>query len=95
MYWGYIAVPGAGESEYPLMPYNHEEFDTRVMLHAANAVSRGYKRILILEWTTSLDTSPRTSFVLEWTTSLDTSSRTLYWNGQLVWTPVAGIMSTH
>ena len=26
----------------------HEEFDTRVMLHAANAVSHGYQRILII-----------------------------------------------
>ena len=26
----------------------HEEFDTRLMLHAANAVSHGYKRILIM-----------------------------------------------
>ena len=40
-------VPGADVSEYPLRPCNHEEFDTRVMLHAANAVSHGYKRILI------------------------------------------------
>ena len=32
-------------SEYPLKPYNHEEFDTKVMLHATNAVSRGYKSI--------------------------------------------------
>ena len=69
-------MPVAGESEYyPIMPYNHEEFGTRVMLHAMNAVSRGYKRILILEWTTSLDTS----------------SRTLYWNGQLAWTPALGL----
>ena len=35
-------------SEYPLSPCNHEEFDTRVMLHAANAVSQGYNRILII-----------------------------------------------
>ena len=41
-------VLGADESEYPLRPCNHEEFDTRVMLHAANAVSHGYKRILII-----------------------------------------------
>ena len=41
-------MPGADVSEYPLRPYNHEEFDTRVMLHAANAVSHGYKRILII-----------------------------------------------
>ena len=40
-------LPGADESEYPLRSCNHEEFDTRVMLHAANAVSHGYKRILI------------------------------------------------
>ena len=26
-------LPGADESEYPLRPCNHEEFDTRVMLH--------------------------------------------------------------
>ena len=39
---------GADVSEYPLRPCNHEEFDTRVMLHAANAVSHGYKRILII-----------------------------------------------
>ena len=39
-------MPGADESEYPLRPCNHEEFDTRVMLHAANAESHGYKRIL-------------------------------------------------
>ena len=39
-------VPGADESEYPLRPCNHEEFDTRVLSHAANAVSHGYKRIL-------------------------------------------------
>ena len=43
-------VLGADESEYPLRvrPCNHEEFDTRVMLNAANAVSNGYKRILII-----------------------------------------------
>ena len=41
-------VLGADEPEYPLKPYNHEEFDTRVMLHAANAVAHGYKRILII-----------------------------------------------
>ena len=41
-------APGADGSEYPLRPCNHEEFDTRVMLHAANAVSHGYKRILII-----------------------------------------------
>ncbi len=40
-------LPGAYESEYPLRPCNYDAFDTRVMLHAANAVSRGYKRILI------------------------------------------------
>ena len=39
---------GADVSEYPLRPCNHEEFDTRVMLHAANAVSNGYKRIVII-----------------------------------------------
>ncbi len=31
-------VPGSDVSEYPLRPCNHEEFDTRVMLHAPNAV---------------------------------------------------------
>ena len=31
------------------------------------------------------------NIILEWTTSLDTSSRTLYWNGQLVWTPALGL----
>ena len=36
------------QTEYPLFPCNHEEFDTRVMLHAANAASQGYKRILII-----------------------------------------------
>ena len=41
-------VPGGDESEYPLRPRNHEEFDTRLMLHPANAVSHGYKRILIM-----------------------------------------------
>ena len=34
-------VPGGDKSEYPLRPYNHEEFDTRLMLHAANSVSHG------------------------------------------------------
>ena len=38
-------VPGGDESEYPLRPCNHEEFDTRLMLQAANAVSHGYKTI--------------------------------------------------
>ena len=41
-------MPGADESEYPVRPCNHEEFDTRVVLHAANALSHGYKRILII-----------------------------------------------
>ena len=41
-------VPGGNESEYPLRPCNHGEFDTRLMLYAANAVSHGYKRILIM-----------------------------------------------
>ena len=39
-------LPGDDEPDYPLRLCNHEEFDTRVMLHAANAVSHGYKRIL-------------------------------------------------
>ena len=34
------SVLGAYESTYQLKPCNHEEFDTRVMLHAANAVSQ-------------------------------------------------------
>ena len=41
-------LSGADESEYPLRPCSHEELDTRMMLHAANAVSHGYKRILII-----------------------------------------------
>ena len=41
-------VLGDGESEYPLRPCYHDEFDTRVMLRAANEVSHGYKRILII-----------------------------------------------
>ena len=41
-------LPGADESECPLRPCNHGEFDTKVMLHAANAVSHGYKGILII-----------------------------------------------
>ena len=41
-------VPGGDESEYPLRPSNHDEFDTRLMLHAANAVSHGHKRILTI-----------------------------------------------
>ena len=40
-------MPGADVSEYPLRPCNHAECDTRVMLHAANAVSNGYMLILI------------------------------------------------
>ena len=36
------------QTEYPLFPCNHEEFDTRVMLHAASAASQGYKLILII-----------------------------------------------
>ena len=41
-------MPGADEYEYAIRLCNHEEFDTRVMLHAANALSHGYKRILII-----------------------------------------------
>ena len=41
-------MPGADVSEYLLRPCKHEEFDTRVMLHEANAVSHGYQRILII-----------------------------------------------
>ena len=36
------------QTEYPLFPCNNEEFDTRVMLHAASAASQGYKLILII-----------------------------------------------
>ena len=39
-----LGSPDANESEYPFMPYDHEEFE----LHATNAVSRVYKRILII-----------------------------------------------
>ena len=48
MYWGSGAITGSAESEYPLMPHNHEGFDTGVMLHATNAVSHGYQRILFV-----------------------------------------------
>ena len=41
-------MPGDDESEYPLTPCNHEELGTRVMSNAANAVSHGYYRILII-----------------------------------------------
>ena len=41
-------MSGADESEYPLRPCNHDEFDTRVVSHAADVVSHGYKRILII-----------------------------------------------
>ena len=41
-------MPGADESEYPLRSCNHEEFNTRVMLHAMDAVLLGFKRILII-----------------------------------------------
>ena len=43
-----ILVTDADESEYPLRPCTLDRFDTRVMLHAANAVSYGYKCILII-----------------------------------------------
>ena len=43
-----ILSPTIVRTEYPLSPCNHEEFDTIIMLHAANAASQGYKRILIL-----------------------------------------------
>ena len=33
---------------YPLRPCNHEELDTSVVLHAGNAVSHVYKRILFI-----------------------------------------------
>ena len=44
-------MPDADDSEYPLRPRNHEEFGTRVMLYATDAVSYGYKRILIIATT--------------------------------------------
>ena len=47
-------VPGGDESEYPLRQCNHEGFDTRLVLHAANAVSHGYKRILIMAKDTNI-----------------------------------------
>ncbi len=34
-------------TEYPLEPCSHEEFDTRCILHAANASQEGHTRILI------------------------------------------------
>ncbi len=36
------------QTEYSISPCNHEEFDTRVLLHAANAASLGYKNVLII-----------------------------------------------
>ena len=54
-------VPGADVSEYPLRPCNHEEFDTRVILHSTNAVSHVYKRILIIAKYTGIFVQ-RTSF---------------------------------
>ena len=33
-------VPGGNESEYPLRPCNHEEFDTRMMLHVECSIAR-------------------------------------------------------
>ncbi len=36
------------QTNFPLGPCNHEEFDTRVILHAANASSQGHKRILVI-----------------------------------------------
>ena len=44
------SVPGGDESEYPLRPCNHEKFDTRLTLHAANAISHEHQRILITSW---------------------------------------------
>ena len=41
-------MPDADEFEYPLRPCTLEQFDTGVMLHAANVVSRGYKPIHII-----------------------------------------------
>ena len=53
-------MPDACESEYPLTPCTLEQFDTSVMLHAANAVSHGYKRILII----ANDTDNRTGNIV-------------------------------
>ena len=36
------------QTEYRLNPCNHEEFDTRVIFHATNAVAQGHKHILII-----------------------------------------------
>ena len=43
-------------TEYPLSPCNHEQFDTRVMLHvhATNASSQGYEYMLIVEKDTDI-----------------------------------------
>ena len=41
-------MPDADESEYPLRSCTLEQFDTGVILHAANVVSHGYKPILII-----------------------------------------------
>ena len=41
-------MPGADESEYLLRPCTLEQFNTGVMLHAANVVSHGYKPIHII-----------------------------------------------
>ena len=36
------------KTDYPLCPFNHEEFDTRVMQHVTIVVSQGYRHILII-----------------------------------------------
>ena len=41
-------MPDADVSEYPLRTCILEQFDTGVMLHAANVVSHGYKLIHII-----------------------------------------------
>ena len=51
--------------------------------------ARSLMQFLLARYITYGTTVP--GILLEWTTSLDTSSRTLYWNGQLVWTPALGL----
>ena len=36
------SVPSADDSEYPFRLCNHQEFDSKVMPYATNAVSHGY-----------------------------------------------------
>ena len=55
-------MPSADDSEYPLRPCNHEEFDTKVMFQATNAVSHCYKRIRIIANDTGIIIIIGTSF---------------------------------